>query len=125
MAANFIESGKQIKYILGSGQTTLASGKAVKIGVTVGVILSLTRDGATVMNNVASAQNDVAIVSYEGVYELPKATSLVITMGDALYWDDTNKVLNKTASGNTFAGFAHASAASDATTVYCNLRQAV
>jgi len=122
---NYVESGESIVVTLGSGETTFASGKAYKIGVTVGVISSLTRNGQTVMSDAASAQGDVAVVKLKGVYTLPKATSLAITQGDALYWDNTNKVLNKTASGNTFAGFAHASAASDATTVLCNLRQGV
>lgn len=35
-----------------------------------------------------------------------KAGALAIGVGDALYWDDTNKVVNKTASGNTLMGYA-------------------
>lgn len=41
----------------------------------------------------------------EGVYELPAATSQAwTTIGAALYWDDTNKRLTTTASGNTKIG---------------------
>jgi hypothetical protein len=37
---------------------------------------------------------------------IAKASSLAIGVGDALYWDNTNKVVNKTSSGNTLMGYA-------------------
>jgi predicted RecA/RadA family phage recombinase len=40
------------------------------------------------------------------VNAMAKATALAIAVGDKLYWDDTNTVVNKTASGNTACGFA-------------------
>ena len=120
---NFVESGDQITVTLGSGETGFASGKLYKMSAIVGVIVSLTRLGQTVMNNVASAAGDIAVVALEGVFTVPKATSLAISVGDALYYDATNLVVNKTASGNTFCGYAHEAAGSAATTVKLRLFQ--
>ncbi len=125
MAQTYVESGDQITVTLGSGETAFASGKMYKVGAQVGVILSLTRLGQTVFNNVASAQGDIAVVALEGVFTVAKATSLAISVGDALYYDATNAVVNKTASGNTFAGFAHEAAGSAATEVKMRLWQSV
>ena len=41
-----------------------------------------------------------------GVYELVKTPTLVVKTFDLLYWDNTAKQVNKTASGNTLMGFA-------------------
>lgn len=41
----------------------------------------------------------------KGVFELPADNTVAFAVGDQLYWDNTNKKLNKTASGNTPAGF--------------------
>lgn len=54
----------------------------------------------------------------EGVIDLPKAASITPAPGALLYWDDTNKVVTTTASGNTKIGVhagPAASGASDAT----------
>lgn len=48
----------------------------------------------------------------EGVFTLPKATGAAWTEGAAVYWDNTNKVVTTTASGNTKIGVAIAAAAS-------------
>lgn len=116
---NFI-SGFTIDVTLGSGETTFASGKLYLVGAMVGVITSLTRAGQTVFTNQASAQGDIAVVSLEGVYTLPKATG-AITLGAKLYYDATNKNLTTTASGNTFAGYAFTAQQSGDTTVQLRL----
>jgi predicted RecA/RadA family phage recombinase len=121
MAQNFIGDGCQVTVVLGSGQTGFKSGSPYKIGNQVGVILSLTRNGATVFTNAASAQGDIAVVQLEGVFTVPKEAPLVIAQGDLLYWDNTNSVFTKTSSGNTFAGYAYLAAISAATTVQVNL----
>lgn len=113
---NFISNGKTIDVTLGSGETSFASGKLYLIGAIVGVITSLTRAGQTVFSNVASAQGDIAVVSLEGVYTLPKATG-AITIGAKVYYDATAKNLTTTSSGNTFAGYAYAAALSGDTTL--------
>jgi predicted RecA/RadA family phage recombinase len=113
---NHIACGDTIDVTLGSGETTYASGKLYPVGSAIGVITSLTRAGQTVFNNAASAAGDIAVVSLEGVYSVPKATGAV-TLGQRLYYDASAKNLTTTASGNTFVGLAYASALSGDTTV--------
>ena len=45
------------------------------------------------------------------VGEVGKTSALAITAGDALYWDDSGKVVNKTSSGQKECGWALADAA--------------
>lgn len=114
---NYKSSGEIQEITLGSGETALASGKARLVGGRLGVISALTRDGQTVMSNAASAEGDIATIHYKGVYTLPKATSQAwSTVGAKVYWDDTNKRLTTTASGNTACGYIWAAAAADDTT---------
>ena len=47
----------------------------------------------------------------EGVFDLAKDTS-TFTSGDAVYWDDTNKVATSTAAGNLVIGTAELAQAS-------------
>jgi len=120
MARNHIAPGNTVTVVLTSGQTGYASGEGYKVGSQLGVIMSLTRNGQTVMNNAASAAGDQAVVALCGVWELPKASG-AFTVGQRLYWDNTELELTGTATGNTFAGFAFAAAASDDTTAQVNL----
>ena len=51
-----------------------------------------------------------------GVFSINKATSVTPAVGDKAYWDDTNKVVTTTSSGNTLVGrFWNAPAAGDVT----------
>jgi predicted RecA/RadA family phage recombinase len=50
------------------------------------------------------ASGDRAMMQVEGLVELPKATGTTAAAEAKIYWDDTNKVLTTTASGNTYAG---------------------
>lgn len=121
MAQNYISSGDTVTVVLTSGQTGFKSGDMYKIGGQVGVILSLTRNGETVFNNVASAEGDIAVVALEGIFDVAKATPLVINLGDAVYYDVADEEVNKSSSGNTFAGFCVEAAGSSATTVKVRL----
>ena len=60
-----------------------------------------------------------------GVWTLPKLTSDDVTAGAKLYWDNTNKRLTLTSSGNTLVGAATAAAGTSATTVSVLLDGAV
>ena len=64
--------------------------------------------------------NTTVTISTEGVYTLPKTSALAISPGDVLYWDDTNKELNKTSSGVP-VGLAMATAANPSATVQVRL----
>ncbi len=55
------------------------------------------------------AVNDVAastegVFAVQGVHTLPKLSTDVVAQGALLYWDNTNKRLTTTASGNTKVG---------------------
>lgn len=105
---NFVQEGNTLDYT-NAISADITSGKMFLLVDTVAVACTDIADGKT------------GAIALEGIFTIPKATSLAIVVGDKLYWDDTNKVLNKTATGNTFAGYAASIAASAATTVNIKL----
>lgn len=67
------------------------------VGVLVGAIFGITAFSAV--------SGDPVEVKTTGVYELPKTSAQALaTLGLAIYWDDSAKVLTTTATGNTFVG---------------------
>lgn len=56
-----------------------------------------------------------------GVFELAKTSALAIAVGDRLYWDATNKVVNKTTTGQKCIGVAVSAAADPSSTVLVKL----
>lgn len=87
----------------------LLSGAGALIGSIFGVAQTDAANGA-----------DVALV-VEGVFELNKTSALAIAVGDKVYWDNTAKEVNKTASGNTLIGYAIKAAANPSATVEVKL----
>jgi predicted RecA/RadA family phage recombinase len=70
----------------------------------------------------AAALSGAAVVGVtKGVFSLSKATGEAWTVGVKLYWDNTNKRLTTTSSGNTLVGVATAAALSADTTGACRL----
>lgn len=63
---------------------------------------------------------DVPLVT-TGVVDIAKTSALAIAVGDKVYWDNTNKVVNKTSSGNTLVGVATKAAANPTDTVNIKL----
>lgn len=92
---NFISQGLTIDHTPAAARL---SGAGTLIGTKVGVAI----------NDVAISTQGV--FSIDGVYELPKLTTDVVTQGAALYWDNTNLRLTLTSAGNTYAGYAFAAA---------------
>ena len=88
-----------------------ASGQPVLVGTIVGICGN------------KYAEGDTAVINLFGAHTVAKASGAAWAVGDKLYWDDTAKVFNKTASGNTLAGYAWAVAASGAATGIILLRQ--
>lgn len=93
---NFVQAGANI---------TLAAAAAVSSG-----------DGHLVGSIFGIASNDAAsgadvTLALTGVFTLPKTSALAISVGDKVYWDNTNKEVNKTATGNTLVGVAVSAAA--------------
>ncbi len=105
---NFIQKGEVTTYTNGTG-SAIAAGDLVKIGLRVGVAAVDIAVGAS------------GAVAMDGVYEVTKEAPLVITQGDLLYLDATSGQLDKTASAQTLAGYAFASAVSAAVVVQVKL----
>jgi predicted RecA/RadA family phage recombinase len=95
-------SGDVIDYVAGSAIT---SGQVVLIGVRVGVALAAIASGAT------------GAVRVLGIFTIAKLSTDVVTVGAALYWDNTNFRMTLTSAGNTLAGYATAAAGNGVTTV--------
>lgn len=57
----------------------------------------------------------------EGVVEIGKTSALAISVGDRLYWDSTNKVVNKTATAQQCVGIAVEAAGNPSPTVKMKL----
>lgn len=104
MAINYVQEGDVIDFPNTSG-ATITSGSGVLVGLWLAVALADIPTAST------------GSVAIEGVFTLPKLSTDVVAIGVALYWDNTNKRLTTTASGNTLSGFAVAAAGSGVTTV--------
>lgn len=78
-------------------------------------------DGVLLGSLFGFATGDIAngaegVLQLTGVFTHAKTASQAWSAGDKVYWDDTNKVLTKTASGNTLIGVATAAVAGGDTT---------
>lgn len=61
----------------------------------------------------------------EGVVTIAKTSALAISVGDRLFWDATNSVVNKTATAQQQVGIAIEAAANPSSTVKMLLESAV
>lgn len=61
----------------------------------------------------------------EGVVTIGKTSALAISVGDRLFWDPTNKVVNKTATAQQQVGVATEAAANPSATVKMKIMQAL
>lgn len=104
----------------------------MKVEVQKGDVLSLTTPQGGVTSGQAilvGAILAIALADYaatvvgqyyvRGVHTVAKLSTDVVAEGVALYWDDTNKRLTVTASGNTKVGYAAAAAGNPSST--CNI----
>lgn len=106
MATNFVQDGKRMTVTLGA---TLATGAGLLVGLTFGVVLS------------GGGSGDITELGIEGVWTLPKLSTDDVAQGVLLYWDDTNKRLTVTASGNTLVAKAWEAAGNGVTKVKAKL----
>ena len=88
---NFIQNGSTVTL---TAPYDVASGQGLLVNALFGVASAD-----------AKAGEDVEAV-LEGVFELSKKDDQQVDQGAKLYWDDTNKQLTTTASGNTRVGAA-------------------
>ena len=99
---NFVSQGLTIDH---TPAATRAAGAATLIGLRIGVALNDT------------LLNTSGLFAVDGVFNLPKLSTDVVTQGALLYWDNTNLRLTLTSAGNTLAGYAFAAAGNGVTTV--------
>lgn len=98
---NFICTGERIDITAPVGGLT--AGQPYVLGTKVVVVVS------------GGAAGELVAAMTEGVFEIAKAAG-VITIGQKVCWDDTNKVITTVVPGNTLIGYAFkASGAGDAT----------
>lgn len=98
---NFVQKGSNIQLTAPVGG--VVGGQAYKQGSLIGVVVA------------SAAEGEQFTLQLEGAFsDLPKETGTAWAIGDPLYWDAGNSRFTKTASANTFAGYAHTAALSAA-----------
>jgi predicted RecA/RadA family phage recombinase len=103
-------------YIQDGNVLTLTPGAAVVSGV--GYLFGTSLFGVAVADVAISTPG--AFMT-EGVVQIAKTSALAITAGDRLFWDSTNKVVNKTTTSQQCVGIALADAANPSSTVIMKL----
>lgn len=103
----FHSRGDSITVPAPSGGTI--SGNAYLIGALFGIAGSTVAEGAPV------------VLDTTGVFRIAKATGGALTVGQAVFFDNTAKKVTGTATGNTLIGAALEEAGSDATTAVVRL----
>ena len=103
----YIAPGHSITITAPSGGVT--SGQGVLIGTLFGIAQA------------DAAEATEAEILTAGVVEIGKTSALQIDVGDRLFWDATNKVVNKTATAQVCVGIAVAAAANPSATVKMKL----
>ena len=110
MATTFVQQGAAIDYTPGADTP---AGTVVVQGDLVGV------------TRVDLKAGQLGALAVEGVFDFPKATTAGtgFTAGQLAYWDNTNDVATKTATGNKLIGKAVRAAAEADATVRIRLSQ--
>lgn len=111
MTRVYIQEGKTL---------TLTPAAAVSAGV--GHLFGTALFGVA-LNNVAISTPGEFLT--EGVVEIGKTSALAIAVGDRLFWDATNKVVNKTTTAQQCVGIAVEAAANPSATVKMKLISSV
>lgn len=88
---NYVQRGDTLDII---APGAVASGDVVIKGAIVGV------------SNTDAAEGETFALDVVGMFTLPKVAALAIAQGDTVYWDSANRVVTKTAGGNTKLGVA-------------------
>lgn len=100
---NFIQDGKTL---------TLTPAAAVASGV--GYLFGTALFGVATNDVVISTPGEFRC---EGVVEIAKTSALAISTGDRLFWDSTNKCVNKTSLAQQCVGIAVSDASNPSATV--------
>jgi predicted RecA/RadA family phage recombinase len=105
---NFVKPGKVQTCTAPSGG--VVSGTGVLIGTHLFGVATTT-----------AAVSETFELLTEGTVQIAKTSALAISVGDALYWDATNKVVNRTATAQKCVGVAVLAAANPSSTVWLKL----
>lgn len=89
MAKNFVQDGATLTL---TAPYAVSSGNGALVGALFGVALADVANGAE------------GEFSVTGVFDVTALSTDVIAQGAKVYWDDTNKRMTGTASGNTLVG---------------------
>lgn len=111
---NFIQPGRTVDLTAPSGG--VVAGNGYKIGSFIGFA------------GTSAAQGLPFALHVEGIYDATAegaGSGQDLAEGDTVYWDNTNKRMTKTASGNTKAGLCCAAKATTATVVRVKLQPQV
>jgi predicted RecA/RadA family phage recombinase len=108
---NFIQDG---------GVLTLDPGETVAAGT--GKLFGAALFGVAVVDAVSGT---ASAFRCEGVVVIAKTSALAISVGDRLFWDDTNNVVNKTSTAQQQVGVAVEAAANPSSTVKMKLVSAL
>ncbi len=106
---NYVQPGKVLSGL------TAPYDRTVGQGVQVGAALF-----GVAVDTVTSGDTDMQIDT-EGVYDITKGTAFAPAAGARLYWDNTNKQITTTSSGNLEVGVAIQAATSAETTARVKL----
>jgi predicted RecA/RadA family phage recombinase len=91
---------------------TLTPGAAVASGI--GYLFGAGLFGVATQDVAISTPGEFVV---EGVVEIGKTSALAISVGDRLFWDSTNKVVNKTTAAQQVVGVAVSAASNPSSTV--------
>ena len=100
---NFIQKGDTVDFT-----------PAVAVASGVGYLVGTALFGVAKADVAANAEGAFLL---SGVVDIAKTSALAITAGDRLFWDATNKVVNKTSASQMCVGVAVADAANPSATV--------
>jgi predicted RecA/RadA family phage recombinase len=99
-------------YIQDGDTLTLDAGETVAAGT--GKLFGAALFGVALVNAVSGTASAFRV---RGVVEIAKTSALAISVGDRLFWDDTNNVVNKTTTAQQQVGIAVEAAANPSGTV--------
>jgi predicted RecA/RadA family phage recombinase len=109
-----------INYVLDGKVLNLDPGATVAAGV--GHLFGAALFGVAAVDAVSGTAS--AFVT-SGVVTIAKTSALAISIGDRLFWDATNSVVNKTSSAQQQVGVAVGAAANPSSTVSMKIMQAL
>ncbi len=93
---NFVQAGVSLTL---AAPYSLTSGQGALVGSIFGVA------------NGAAASGAEVVLTLAGVFDLPKVSTDVLTVGATVYWDDSPGIVTTTAAGNIKIGVAVLAAA--------------